>query len=312
MFSCFPRPASQTSSGKLPITILERHPYTTQTFSPLALSTTDMSTCFLVVVAPSLPNATVNAVAKPPDLANLKAFVARGDQAVTYAPGTWHAPMIVLGKTRVDFVVTQFVNGLANDDCQEVNIDRVYVSLVGLPIRSVLYPSSSHLATPKIVTEFDLKARHYQTARPQGDGPAHPASPLTRYAPQSMTWPMDCPAAPDSSVPRHGNDRAHDRAHDRASAPDQTVQFREIEYSDPYDHGRTFTRRVPIKPPARASSGSELSHHTTEGSPQPQAQQHGLLSESAKKKLASIATVCGAEQGLEFLMEGVGKVGDSA
>ncbi|RMZ78012.1 hypothetical protein DV737_g4109, partial [Chaetothyriales sp. CBS 132003] len=138
MFSCFPRPTSQVSSGKLPITILERHPYTTQTFSPLALSTTDSSTCFLVVVAPSLPTATVNAVAKPPDLANLKAFVARGDQAVTYAPGTWHAPMIVLGKTRLDFVVTQFANGVAGDDCQEVNVNGLDVSLDGLPIRSVL------------------------------------------------------------------------------------------------------------------------------------------------------------------------------
>ncbi|RMZ79421.1 hypothetical protein DV738_g3333, partial [Chaetothyriales sp. CBS 135597] len=137
MFSCFPRPASHTQSGKLAITILERHPYTTQTFSPLALSTTDTSTCFLVIVAPSL-STTTNGVANPPDLSNLKAFVARGDQAVTYGPGTWHAPMIVLGKTRTDFVVTQFVNGVAVDDCQEVKVDGVDVSLHGLPIRSLL------------------------------------------------------------------------------------------------------------------------------------------------------------------------------
>ena len=61
-------------------------------------------------------------VERPPDLKNLKAFVAHGGQAVTYAPGTWHAPMVVLGERRVDFVVTQFVNGLPQDDCQEVRI----------------------------------------------------------------------------------------------------------------------------------------------------------------------------------------------
>ncbi|RMD41584.1 hypothetical protein DV735_g3514, partial [Chaetothyriales sp. CBS 134920] len=137
MFSCFPRPASHTQSGKLAIAVLERHPYTTQTFCPLALSSTDTSTCFLVIVAPSLAT-TTNGVTNPPDLANLKAFVARGDQAVTYGAGTWHAPMIVLGKARLDFVVTQFVNGVANDDCQEVSVEGVDVSLHALPIRSLL------------------------------------------------------------------------------------------------------------------------------------------------------------------------------
>ena len=40
--------------------------------------------------------------------------------------------MIVLGKSRVDFVVTQFVNG-TGDDCEEVAVERVDVSLDGLP-----------------------------------------------------------------------------------------------------------------------------------------------------------------------------------
>jgi len=39
---------------------------------------------------------------------------------VTYAAGTWHAPMVVLGANRVDFIVTQFVSGIADEDCQEV------------------------------------------------------------------------------------------------------------------------------------------------------------------------------------------------
>ena len=84
-----------------------------------------------MIVAPTLPS-TVNGVERPPDLANLKAFVARGDQAVTYGVGTWHAPMIVLGKRRVDFVVTQFING-TEDDCEEVVVESVEVELEGLP-----------------------------------------------------------------------------------------------------------------------------------------------------------------------------------
>lgn len=55
----------------------------------------------------------------PPDLENLKAFIARGGQAVTYGAGTWHAPMVVLGSRRIDFVVVQYVNGVENEDCQE-------------------------------------------------------------------------------------------------------------------------------------------------------------------------------------------------
>jgi ureidoglycolate lyase len=160
MFSCFPRNLSgvgivgidigtdtssrhqgqqqqkqqQARGQKLAfkVSILERHPYTTQTFSPLGLSAAgdDESTVFLVIVAPSLSSpASAKSSAtgeddvqiqNPPDLSRLRAFVARGGQAVTYGPGTWHAPMAVIGRRRVDFVVTQFVNGVADDDCQEL------------------------------------------------------------------------------------------------------------------------------------------------------------------------------------------------
>ena len=54
---------------------------------------------------------------------NIKAFVANGRQAVTYGAGTWHAPMVVVGKKRVDFVVVQHVNGVGEDDCQEVKVE---------------------------------------------------------------------------------------------------------------------------------------------------------------------------------------------
>ena len=51
---------------------------------------------------------------------------------MTYGVGTWHAPMVVVGKTRVDFVVVQFVNG-TEMDCEEVLIgEGISVSMSGL------------------------------------------------------------------------------------------------------------------------------------------------------------------------------------
>ncbi|OAX81732.1 hypothetical protein ACJ72_03923 [Emergomyces africanus] len=150
----------KSSSGLFDVRILERHPYTTQTFIPLGVPSAmdkqrqdkgdivlstgshdnrndgeddNPTPCYLVIVAPSLHGQTAQAtvvnaqglrehvlINDPPDLHNMKAFIAHGGQAVTYGAGTWHAPMVVVGKRRVDFVVVQFVNGIAEDDCQEV------------------------------------------------------------------------------------------------------------------------------------------------------------------------------------------------
>jgi ureidoglycolate lyase len=118
--------------GVLDVPILERHRYTTQTFIPLGRVAAEPA--YLVIVAPTLVGQTATAavsrdvghlgeiitIRDPPDLKSLKAFVARGHQAVTYAPGTWHSPMVVLGTRRVDFVVVQFMNGVGEEDCQEV------------------------------------------------------------------------------------------------------------------------------------------------------------------------------------------------
>lgn len=115
-------------SSYFPVTILERHPFTTQTFIPMASHTR-----YLVIVAPSVPSPSYPALPTPlrapdipgpglPDLSRLEAFIATGDQAVTYGAGTWHAPMAVLGAEdeKVDFVVVQFQNGVSNEDVQEV------------------------------------------------------------------------------------------------------------------------------------------------------------------------------------------------
>jgi ureidoglycolate lyase len=141
MFCCFPRHLRTVSTGpQLPdkevfdVRNLERHPFTNQTFIPVDLSAHskvgdgEEEPLFLVVVAPTLKGSTATAkneagetitIRDPPDLNNVKAFIARGGQAVTYGVGTWHAPMVVLGPRRVDFIVVQFVNGVGDEDCQE-------------------------------------------------------------------------------------------------------------------------------------------------------------------------------------------------
>ncbi|KAF2259977.1 hypothetical protein CC78DRAFT_536717 [Lojkania enalia] len=154
------------------VPVLERHPFTTQTFVPMGLSQSDRHTQYLVIVAPTLPASAsrrhtdrpppyptpeirkersikdifararpspfTNEAAPPPsqfsrlnpsqrpkgpglpDLKNMRAFVATGNQAVTYGAGTWHAPMAVIGDRPIDFVVVQFANGVSIEDCQEI------------------------------------------------------------------------------------------------------------------------------------------------------------------------------------------------
>ena len=140
MFVCAPRtllPRQLNSTdGVFPVEILERHPFTTQTFIPLGLSSSEANKArYLVVVAPSLPPSsadeywpvpavTANSGPLPgrglPDLRKIRAFIADGSQAVTYGAGTWHAPMVAIGKNPISFVVVQFANGVGIEDCQEV------------------------------------------------------------------------------------------------------------------------------------------------------------------------------------------------
>lgn len=137
MFICKPRDLSQRNGKSVfPVKILERHPFTPQTFVPMGLDSNDPETYYLVIVAPTLPMAgstssetgvdTPSSVKRKgaglPDLDKVQAFLARGDQAVTYGPGTWHAPMVAIGKRPVEFVVMQFANGVADEDCQETEV----------------------------------------------------------------------------------------------------------------------------------------------------------------------------------------------
>jgi ureidoglycolate lyase len=142
MFVCAPRALGRSRrsgiQGTFKVEILERHPFTTQTFIPLGLCPAEQENArYLVVVAPSLPPSHEDeglpvparsppAVCLPgrglPDLTKLQAFMAQGSQAVTYDAGTWHAPMVVVGMKSVDFVVVQYANGIEIEDCQEVLI----------------------------------------------------------------------------------------------------------------------------------------------------------------------------------------------
>ncbi|KIL96346.1 hypothetical protein FAVG1_01090 [Fusarium avenaceum] len=126
-------PASDDpTQDEFSVNILERHPFTSQTFAPLAST----ASSYLIVVAPSLPPSPQDeGLPVPsgsglpgrglPDLKGLRAFTATDRQAVTYAAGTWHAPMVALGEkeTTLDFLVVQFSSGVDIQDCQIVTFE---------------------------------------------------------------------------------------------------------------------------------------------------------------------------------------------
>ncbi|KAL1859536.1 hypothetical protein Daus18300_009537 [Diaporthe australafricana] len=132
------------SSRVFKVDILERHPYTTQTFAPLSTSGPVHPLAehgYLVIVAPGFDTPSDSSASQTqatastdrgihystqgqsqPDLQRLKAFIATTNQAVTYGAGVWHAPMVALGPegSTIDYVVTQFANGVGIEDCEEV------------------------------------------------------------------------------------------------------------------------------------------------------------------------------------------------
>ncbi|MCZ6500912.1 MAG: ureidoglycolate lyase [Gammaproteobacteria bacterium] len=89
---------------KLPLhaTVMERHPFSSQTFLPLKVSR------YLVVVAPDSPNG-------GPDLARVRAFVANGNQGITYRRGIWHHGMTVLDET-TEMAVLMWCDGSSGDE----------------------------------------------------------------------------------------------------------------------------------------------------------------------------------------------------
>ncbi len=88
----------------LPMTsqVMERHRFSSQSFLPVEAGP------WLVVVAP-------HAAAGGPDMARARAFLARGDQGVTYAADVWHHPFTVL-EQRARFAVFMWRDGTPADD----------------------------------------------------------------------------------------------------------------------------------------------------------------------------------------------------
>jgi ureidoglycolate lyase len=82
--------------------LLERHEFSSQTFVPIDV------TRWLIMVAP-------HAAQGGPDTSAVRAFIATGEQGVTYKPNTWHHGLIVLDKPG-RFAVFMWRTGIKDDE----------------------------------------------------------------------------------------------------------------------------------------------------------------------------------------------------
>ncbi len=90
-----------------PVRLLERHRHSTQVFLPLPGAGR-----FLVVVARG---------GARPDLSTLRAFVVEGAQGISYRPGIWHHPMVVLGRS-FDMACLVWEDGTPGD-CEVLRLE---------------------------------------------------------------------------------------------------------------------------------------------------------------------------------------------
>ncbi len=85
----FPVKEQQDGRKSVDIRVLERHPYTTQSFIPMGGSAAEEKT-YIVLVAHSNDDDTA------PDLSSVQAFTVKGNEGVCYGAAVWHAPMCVV------------------------------------------------------------------------------------------------------------------------------------------------------------------------------------------------------------------------
>jgi len=100
----------------LQITMLENHPFFSQTFIP------KNNTPFIVVVAPP---------SEEPVIENIKAFITNGDQGISYSRGVWHFPLISMNDNS-EFIVLDRKNNIDVDtieQCIVKSIDNIDISL---------------------------------------------------------------------------------------------------------------------------------------------------------------------------------------
>ncbi len=100
----------------LQISMLEKHPFFSQTFIPRH------SSPFLVVVAPP---------AKAPSIENLRAFITNGEQGINYSRGVWHFPLISMDDNSQFIVIDRKHNEDLDtiEQCEEISLDDVNVTL---------------------------------------------------------------------------------------------------------------------------------------------------------------------------------------
>jgi len=89
------------------VALLERHEFSTQIFCPMK----DVSRYLLVVAQGG----------DRPDLSTLRAFVAHAGQAISYNPGVWHHPLIVLDQP-ADFLCMVHEDGTPRD-CEVADLE---------------------------------------------------------------------------------------------------------------------------------------------------------------------------------------------
>jgi ureidoglycolate lyase len=118
-FSFWISSAARLGSLPLPITTLERHPFSAQTFIPLG------SSQYLAIVCDAGPDGL-------PDVATLRCFIAGAHQSITFARNVWHHPMTVLGAA-MEFAVAMGMTGRQDDD--------VFVDIAG-DVRAVMPQSA--------------------------------------------------------------------------------------------------------------------------------------------------------------------------
>ncbi|KAA8735406.1 ureidoglycolate lyase [Acinetobacter qingfengensis] len=96
-----------TTDLPLKISMLERHPYGSQSFIPMARQK------FLIIVA-------LASNADQPDEQHIYAFESNGLQGVTYAKGVWHHPLLSY-ESPSDFLVVDRISGGENCDVYQLS-----------------------------------------------------------------------------------------------------------------------------------------------------------------------------------------------
>jgi ureidoglycolate lyase len=94
--------AAVVASLPLRVMVLERHPFSAQSFIPLDAGR------YLVIVCEATPDG-------GPDLETLRAFLADSHQAVTFARNVWHHSLTVLD-AGMEFAVAMGMTGRGDDD----------------------------------------------------------------------------------------------------------------------------------------------------------------------------------------------------